>query len=47
MTLRELTENIDVNTPLYIGMVDSKKEFDLKGNALLTLYPGICWGQKL
>ena len=25
MTLRELTENLDVNTPLYIGLVDSEK----------------------
>lgn len=25
MTLRELTENLDVNTPLYIGLVESEK----------------------
>jgi hypothetical protein len=25
MTIRELTENLDVNTPLYIGLADSEK----------------------
>lgn len=33
MTLRELTENLDVNTPLYIGPADSEKVVFIRKHA--------------
>lgn len=46
MTLRELTENLDVNTPLYIGLVDSEKVL-FKRKCAADVIPGNLLGTEV